>query len=60
VPARPLWTVILLEHPVCRINIVQSAIIIKERTGIRFTDEEKELHETLSRTLRPLIHELMA
>jgi hypothetical protein len=35
------------------INIVQIAIIIKERTGIHFTEEEKELHETLFKNSRP-------
>ncbi len=35
------------------INIVQIAIIIKERTGINFTEEEKELHDTLFKNFAP-------
>lgn len=53
VPARPLWTVIYWNILFAVINIVQIAIIIKERTGIRFTDEEKELHETLFKNFAP-------
>jgi hypothetical protein len=53
VPARPLWTVIYWNILFAVINIVQIAIIIKERTGIRFTEEEKELHETLFKNFAP-------
>src|SRR6266851_7054169 len=35
------------------INIVQIAIIIRERTGINFTEEEKELHDTLFKNFAP-------
>ncbi len=47
VPATPLWSVIYWNMLFAVINIVQIAVIIRERTGIHFTDEEKELHETL-------------
>jgi hypothetical protein len=53
VPSQPLWTVIYWNILFALINIVQIAIIIKERTGIRFTDEEKELHETLFKNFAP-------
>jgi hypothetical protein len=53
VPATPLWTVIAWNALFAIINIVQIAIIIKERTGIHFTDEEQELHETLFKNFAP-------
>lgn len=53
VPATPLWTVILWNILFMVINVVQIAIIIKERSGIDFTDEEKELHDTLFKNFAP-------
>lgn len=53
VPATPLWTVIYWNILFALINIVQVAIIIKDRSGVHFTDEEKELHETLFKNFAP-------
>lgn len=53
VPATPLWTVIYWNGLFVVINVVQIAIIIKERTGVDFTEEEKELHETLFKNFAP-------
>jgi hypothetical protein len=53
VPATPLWTVIYWNLLFILINVVQIGIIIKERTGIHFTDEEKELHDTLFKNFAP-------
>ena len=53
VPATPLWSVIYWNLLFALINIVQIGIIIKERTGIHFTDEEKELHDTLFKNFAP-------
>ena len=53
VPATPLWTVIAWNTLFAIINIVQIAIIIKDRTGIHFSEEEKELHETLFKKFAP-------
>jgi hypothetical protein len=53
VPATPLWSVIYWNVLFAVINIVQIAIIIKERAGVNFTDEEKELHETLFKNFAP-------
>src|SRR5437762_6101014 len=53
VPATPLWTVIYWNVLFAAINIVQCLIIIRERSGIQFTDEEKELHETLFKNFAP-------
>lgn len=53
VPATPLWTVIYWNVLFAVINIVQVAIIIKERSGVHFTEEEKELHETLFKNFAP-------
>lgn len=52
-PKGPLWQPILWNVVFAIINIVQIAIIIKERTGIRFSEEEKELHETLFKKFAP-------
>ena len=49
----PLWTYITWNVIFAIINIVQIAIIIKDRTGIHFTEEEKELHETLFKKFAP-------
>jgi len=53
VPATPLWTVIYWNVLFAVINIVQIAIIIKERAGVHFSEEEKELHETLFKNFAP-------
>lgn len=53
VPTTPLWTVIAWNAVFAVINIVQIAIIIRERAGIEFTEEEKELYETLFKTFAP-------
>lgn len=53
VPATPLWSVIYWNMLFAVINIVQIAIIIRERTGIHFTEEEKELHDTLFKNFAP-------
>lgn len=53
VPATPLWTVIYWNVLFAIINIVQVAIIIKERSGVNFSEEEKELHETLFKNFAP-------
>jgi hypothetical protein len=53
VPATPLWTVIYWNILFAVINIVQVGIIIKQRSGVTFTDEEKELHDTLFKNFAP-------
>lgn len=53
VPTTPLWTVIYWNVLFAIINIVQIGIIIKERAGVHFTEEEKELHETLFKNFAP-------
>src|SRR5215831_18367345 len=53
VPATPLWTVIYWNVLFALINIVQVAVIIKQRSGISFSEEEKELHETLFKNFAP-------
>jgi len=53
VPSTPLWTVIYWNMLFAVINIVQVAIIIKQRSGVHFTEEEKELHDTLFKNFAP-------
>ncbi|MGZ8843556.1 MAG: cyclic nucleotide-binding domain-containing protein [Pyrinomonadaceae bacterium] len=53
VPATPLWTIIYWNVLFAVINIVQVAIIIKERSNVHFSEEEKELHETLFKNFAP-------
>lgn len=53
VPSTPLWTVIYWNILFAGINIVQVAIIIKQRSSVHFTDEEKELHDTLFKNFAP-------
>jgi hypothetical protein len=53
VPATPLWTVIYWNILFIIINCVQIAIIIKERQCVEFSEEEKELYETLFKSFAP-------
>ena len=53
VPTTPLWTVIYWNILFAVINLVQVAIIIKQRSSVHFTDEEKELHDTLFKNFAP-------
>lgn len=53
VPATPLWTAINWNILFAVINVVQVAIIIKERSGVHFSEEEKELHDTLFKHFAP-------
>src|SRR5262245_17225866 len=52
-PPAPIWTFIAWQSIFAIINIVQIAIIIRDRTGVHFTEEEKELHETLFTKFAP-------
>jgi cyclic nucleotide-binding protein len=49
----PWWGQICWNVLFAVINIVQITIIIRDRTGIHFTEEEKELHETLFKKFAP-------
>src|SRR3989475_850514 len=53
VPATPLWTIIYWNVLFAIINVVQVAIIIKQRSSVHFTEEEKELHDTLFKNFAP-------
>ena len=53
VPATPLWAVIYWNVIFIVINAVQIAIIIKERSGVHFSEEEQELYETLFQNFAP-------
>jgi hypothetical protein len=53
VPATPLWTIIYWNVLFAIINVVQIGIIIKQRSGVHFTEEEKELHDTLFKNFAP-------
>ena len=53
VPPTPMWSVIIWNVVFVAINAVQIVIIIKERSGVHFSEEEKELHETLFKQFAP-------
>ena len=53
VPATPLWAVIYWNVIFMVINIVHIIIIIKARSGVHFTEEERELYETLFKNFAP-------
>lgn len=53
VPTTPLWAVIYWNLVFIAVNAVQIAIIIKERSGVHFTEEEKELYETVFKNFAP-------
>jgi hypothetical protein len=52
-PPTPLWVVIHWNLLFLAINLVQIGIIIKERSEVSFTEEEKELYETLFQNFAP-------
>lgn len=49
----PLWVVIYWNILFLVINLVQIAIIMKERREVSFTDEEQEIYETLFQSFAP-------
>jgi Popeye-like protein len=53
VPATPLWVVIYWNLLFLAINVVQIGIVIKERRTVNFTEEEKELYQTLFASFAP-------
>lgn len=53
VHSTPLWVVIYWNLLFLVINLVQIAIIMKERREVSFTEEEKELYETLFKNFAP-------
>ncbi len=53
VPATPLWAVIWWNVVFIIINVIQIMIIFKERSNVTFTEEERELYETLFKDFAP-------
>ena len=53
VPATPLWPVIYWNLVFIAVNAVQIVIIIKERSSVHFTEEERELYETVFKNFAP-------
>jgi hypothetical protein len=53
-PARPLWVAIYWNIFFVSVNVVQVWILFKEKAGIRFTEEEKELFGTIFREMSPV------
>jgi hypothetical protein len=53
VTSHPLWPVINWNIVFIVINVVQIAIIIRERRGVEFTEEEQELYQTLFKNFAP-------
>ena len=53
VPATPLWPVIYWNLVFIAVNAVQIVIIMKERSGVHFTVEERELYETVFKNFAP-------
>ena len=53
VAAHPLWPVINWNIVFIVINVVQIALIIRERRGVEFTEEEQELYQTLFKNFAP-------
>jgi len=49
----PLWPVINWNLIFIAINVVQIGIILRERRGVNFTEEERELYQTLFRNFAP-------
>lgn len=45
-PGQPLWLIIGWNGVFIGLNLIQIAILFRERRGVTFTDEEKELYQT--------------
>ena len=54
IPAGPLWLVIFWISVFAVINIVNVALLYIQNRGITFSDEERELYETLFRNFSPV------
>ena len=54
IPAGPLWLVIFWVSVFAAINIVNVALLYIQKRGITFSDEERELYETLFRNFSPV------
>jgi hypothetical protein len=52
-PATPLWTPIGWNIVFLIINVVQIALIFRERSSVSFSEEEQELYETLFQSFAP-------
>ena len=53
-PAEPMWLVIAWLSVFIGINGVQIALLVRARKSVRFTEEERELYETLFRGFSPV------
>ena len=49
----PIWAQIFWNGVFAAINIVQIALILRERAGVSFSEEEKELYETMFQSFAP-------
>ncbi len=54
VPATPLWIVIYWNVAFIIVHIYHIAFILKERSSVDFSDEEKELYETVFQNFSPV------
>lgn len=53
-PASPLWVAIFWNILFIAMNVIWCVILWRERAGINFTEDEKELHATIFSGLSPL------
>src|SRR5262245_57885842 len=53
VPATPLWLIIYWQFAFISINLFQIGRILRQRVGIRFTQEEKDFHESMFKSFAP-------
>ena len=54
VPASPLWLVIYWNVAFIGVNAIQLEIMRREKRGVRFSEEEQELYETLFQRFSPV------
>lgn len=54
VPATPLWIVIYWNVAFILVHIYHIAFILKERSSVHFSEEEKELYETVFQIFSPV------
>ena len=53
-PAEPLWVAIYWNVSFTLVNLIQVWVLLRERGAVSFTEEEKELYQTMFRQMSPV------
>lgn len=53
-PAEPLWVAIYWNVSFTLVNLIQVWLLLREKGAVSFTEEEKELYQTMFRQMSPV------